>query len=112
MFTMHHKNLKITSIHNVHNRGKAAMTDILYDSDFLANFEPGDTFRYEDKVYKIKSVEAALTIKNDKRVDVIAFICNPITTKELWETNKNKQNKENLIQKIIKKIKSWVAKSE
>lgn len=104
---MHHKNLKITSLCNLHNRGKLAFTDIIYDSVFLSNFSPGDTFRHEDKVYKIKSVEAALTKKDGKKIDVISFVCNPISTKEIWINTKENSKKENLILTIIRKIKNF-----
>lgn len=105
---MHHKNLKIISTFNVVNLGRTIITDVLYNSHTKDFFQPKDTFRHGDTIYRVKSVEPLTT----KMGTLIGLKCERISPKELWETHKKVVKKENLIQIIIKKIKSWVEQLE
>lgn len=81
---MHIKNIKIISSFIITGRGRAFQTNLDFDVN-RDKFNKGDTFRYQDKVYEINSVEAMLIMSDDKsRRDVVAFIAKEITPKEMF----------------------------
>lgn len=75
---MHHKKVKIISIFNKVNSGKTMLTDILYNSHNKELIKQGDTFRYGENIYEIKSVEP-IDVKGGA---MIGLLVKKITPKE------------------------------
>lgn len=90
---MHLKNIKIVDSFNVTGLGKVLVTDLDYDAEHH-RFSKGDTFRVEDKIYEILSVEALLVSKRGSaKGDVVSFIAKEISNKELFlKLNKPKHD--------------------
>lgn len=90
---MHLKKIKIVDSFSVTGRGKVLVTDLDYDKE-CHRFSKGDTFRVEDKIYEILSVEALLVSKRgSSKGDVVSFIVKEISNKELFlKLNKPKHD--------------------
>lgn len=80
---MYIKNIKIVSSFIVTGRGRAFVTTLDFDMH-KNDFNKGDNFRYEDKIYEIQSIEAILSRENDISKDYVAFLAKEISPKELF----------------------------
>jgi len=77
---MHLKDIKIVDSFNITGRGKVLVTDLDYDKE-CHRFAKGDTFRIDDKIYEILSVEAIL--KTGGR-EFVSFMVKEISNKDLF----------------------------
>lgn len=80
---MHIKDIKITSSFNIANRGRGFITNLDYDLN-CHKFHKGDTFRKDDKIYEVLSVEAANCKSGEKMMDFLSFIAKEITPTEFF----------------------------
>jgi hypothetical protein len=101
---MHHKKLKIVDSFNITNRGRVIVTDLIFD-EHISNFSKGDTFRREDKILEIISVEAILKIEDGNYIDYLSFIVKEISAKELFVKEFKPRHDASVMKDIERRIK-------
>lgn len=80
---MYIKNIKIVSSFIIAGRGRAFETTLDFDMH-KNNYNQGDNFRYQDKLYEIQSVQALYKRIDGVNKDVLCFIAKEISPKELF----------------------------